>query len=506
MSKIKSVEEAAAMIKDNSCIWLAAGGGGINEPCLTLAGVEKRFLDTGSPKNLTVCHSAGIGNKCGGGVDRFAHKGMVKKVIGSHWTWSEHMQKLAMDEEIEAYVLPQGTMVQLTREIASKRPGVITRIGLGTFVDPRVEGGGMNSRSKEQLAKHIHINDREYLIYGSFPIDVAILRGTTADEAGNISLEEEGIVPEILSAAQAAKNSGGIVIVQVKRVVKWGSLNPKNIKIPGVLVDALVVDDKQRQSFKTDYNPACSGETRGIDAVAETMPFSERKIIARRAAAEINDGDILNLGFGMPDGVAAVLKEQGRDKKITMTIEQGVLGGVPAGGSDFGMAFNPEAIIDQPYQFDWYDGGGLDVAVLSFAQFDKYGNVNVSKFGERINGVGGFINISQATKKVLFVGTFTTGGLKLDLGSGSLGIANEGKVIKAVDKVDQICFSGKYALENGQEIYYITERAVFKLTEDGIELIETAPGIDIEKDIVANMGFKPIIKNVKAMDLLLFKE
>lgn len=511
MGKFTSAQEAAGLIRDESCIWLAAGGGGINEPSLFLKALEDHFLRTGHPNGLTVCHSAGVGDRNGGGVDRFAHEGMVRTVIGSHWTWSVNMQRLALEEKIEAYVLPQGTMTQLPREIAGNRPGVVTKIGLGTFVDPRVEGGALNRRSgrkPERLVRVVCLEGEEYLLYRSFPIHAAILRGSMADEDGNIGMEEEGMIPESLSAAQAAKNSGGLVIVQVKRVVRRGSLPPKSVKIPGILVDAVVVDPKQRQSAKTEYNPAFSGEMRLVSPGQERRGIKElsweRRIIARRAAAQLPPRAIVNLGFGMPDGVATVIKEEGREEQTVLTIEQGIIGGIPAGGTDFGMAANPAAILDQPYQFDWYDGGGLDVAVLSFAQFDQYGNVNVSRFGDRVNGVGGFINISQATATVLFVGTLTTGGLQVQGGCGKLEILREGRVKKAVSQVEQISFCGEFAKKRRQKVYYITERAVFRLTEKGVQLIEAAPGVDIERDILKNMDFRPVMVDIKTMESSLF--
>lgn len=494
MEKIMSAEQASGLIKDGACVWLAAGGGGINEPSCFLKAVEERFLTTGHPRQMTLCHSAGVGDKQGGGVDRFAHEGMVQKVIGSHWTWSVNMQELARKEAIEAYVLPQGTMTQLPREIAGGRPGVVTRIGLGTFVDPRIEAGAMNSRSRDILAELVTLGGEEYLLYKSFPIDAAIIRATTADEEGNLTFEQEGMIPECLAVAQAARNSGGIVIAQVKRVVEKGTLKPLHIRVPGILIDAVVVDPEQRQSMMTNYDPSLSGECRLLlDHRLTPMPLNERKIIARRAALEIREGDVVNLGFGMPAGVASVIKEEGADGRMKLSVEQGITGGIPASGSDFGLVYNPEVILEAPAQFDWYDGGGLDVTVLSFAEFDREGNVNVSRFGDHVNGVGGFINISQSARQVIFVGTMTAGGLRVETGDGKLQIAQEGRVKKAVDHVAQISFSGRYALQKGQRVLYVTERAVFELTEHGVMLRETAPGIHLERDVLRQMGFAPLL-------------
>lgn len=466
MRKIMSGQDAAAMIPDQACVWLAAGGGGINEPYYFLKKLEQHFLKQGHPRGLTLCHSAGIGDKEGGGADRFAHEGMVRKVIGSHWTWSVHMQELARQEKIEAYVLSQGVMIQMAREIAGGRPGLITKVGLGTFVDPRVEAGAMNHCSKEKLVDVIELLGEEYLMYKSFPVQVSIIRATTADEDGNLTYEREGIIPECLAAAQAAKNSGGIVIAQVKRVVKRGTLKALDIRVPGFLIDAVVVDPDQRQSKMTEYDPALSGECKMLlEEKLEPMMLTERKVIARRAAMEVERGSIVNLGFGMPAGIASVINEEGADDYMKLSVEQGITGGIPADGSDFGLVYNPEVILEASSQFDWYDGGGLDLAVLSFAEFDKEGNVNVSRFGDRVNGVGGFINISQSARKVIFVGTMTAGGFRAGFSETGMEIRSEGRVKKAVNAVAQISFSGKYARMRGQQVMYVTERAVFELTE-----------------------------------------
>ena len=508
MKKIMSMQEAAHLIPNDACVWLVAGGGGINEPSAFLEAVEARFLETGCPQGLTLCHSAGIGDKQGGGVDRFAHERMVRKVIGSHWTWSVHMQELARQNKIEAYVLPQGTMAQMTREIAGGRPGVLTKVGLGTFVDPRVEAGAMNSISEEKLADVVSVLGEEYLLYKSFPIDVTIIRATTADEEGNLTFEQEGILTETISAAQAAKNSGGIVIAQVKRVVKKGTLKALDVRVPGFLVDAIVVDGRQRQSLMTEYDPALSGEYRvPLENALPPMELNERKVIARRAAQEVKLDSVVNLGFGMPAGVASVINEAGLIDRIKLSVEQGLTGGVPSGGSNFGLVYNPDVILDTTHQFDWYDGGGLDLAVLSFAEFDRHGNVNVSRFGERVNGVGGFINISQSARKVIFVGTMTAGKFSCVCKDHSLCIEREGQIKKAVADVAQISFSGLYARKRKQEVLFVTERAVFRLTDEGVLLTEVAPGVRLKEDILDQMEFEPLVsKQLRLMDGRLFSE
>jgi len=495
------------LIKDKDTVLIVGSGGGVMEPNFILEAIESRFLNTGTPRDLTVVHISGIGNKHEKGINRFAHKGMIKRVIGGHWGWSPIMANMAMNDEIEAYNLPQGVLSLLTREIASRRKGLITSIGLKTFIDPRLEGGKLNKITSEDLVKVISIDGEEQLFYAAFPINVAIIRGTTADEEGNITMEYEGVTFEVLSAAQAAYNSGGIVIAQVKRIAQRGTLDPSKIKVPGFLVNAVVVNKEQWQSYEEEYNPSISGEVK-VPIDFQNLELNERKIIARRAAMEIelnkNKKPVINVGFGMADGVANICLEEGLYNDVKFTIEQGVIGGLPAKGIIFGTSYNPESIIDQPYEFDFYHGGGLDITFLGMAQLDKHGNVNVSKFGDIIAGCGGFIDISQNTKKLVFCGTFTAGGGNIQIKDGKIIIEKEGKYRKLLNKVNQITFSGGFAQDHGQKVYYVTERAVFILTIDGLELIEIAPGVDLKKDILGCMEFKPIIKEVKMMEESIF--
>jgi propionate CoA-transferase len=507
MSKVVSAQKAGELIKDGDTVWIISSGGGIGEPCFVLTAIEQEFLKSGHPRDLILCHSSGIGDKRGGGTDHFAHEGMVKRVIGSHWTWVPKLSQMVADNKVEGYVLPQGVMVQLLRAIAGKKPGVISHVGLGTFIDPRHEGGRLNDISKASLVENIELAGKEWLFYKSFPVDVVIIRGTTADEDGNITMEHEGVYMEALPAAQAAKNSGGIVIAQVKRIAAKGTLDPRMVKVPGILVDAIVEAPDQMQSMEITYDPAFTGEIKKPLNHLTLMPFGIRKIVARRAAMELFPGAIVNLGFGMSDGVASVAAEEGIIDKITFTVEQGVIGGIPALGVNFSLATNPVAIIEHHSQFDWYDGGGLDIAFLAFAQADKKGNINVSRFGNRIIGVGGFINISQNAKKMVFCGSFSTSGLEITSGDGQLKILKEGKYFKLCEQVEQISFNADYANKTGQEVVYVTERAVFKLTPQGIMLTEIAPGIDLEKDVLEKMEFKPIIsRNLKLMDSRIFYE
>ncbi|MGH9104378.1 MAG: acyl CoA:acetate/3-ketoacid CoA transferase [Acidimicrobiales bacterium] len=490
--RICTADEAASLVADEATVVVDGSGGGVNEPGAVLAALEARFLRERHPCRLTLVHVSGMGDGHGGGIDRFAHEGMVRRVIGGHWGWALRMQHLAMAELVEAYCLPQGTLSHLLRDIAAKRPGHVSAVGLGTFVDPRYGGGRLNRAASEDLVQLLELGGGPCLFTPAFPVDVAVIRGTAADTKGNITMDGEGLLAETLSAAQAARNSGGTVIAQVRELVEAGSIDPRRVRVPGVLVDALVVEPGQRLSYATAYDPFLAGARRKPAAAPAAMPLNVRKVIARRAAMALRPGDIINLGFGMPDGVAAVLAEEGCADEVTFTVEQGHVGGVPAGGSDFGLCTNPYASLDAGHQFDWYDGGGLDVAVLSFAQVDAAGNVNVSRFAGRTPGVGGFINIAQGAKRIVFVGTFVAGGA-YDIGQdGPLRIRQAGQA-KFVEEVEQVSFSAARATETGQGVSYVTERAVFELGPDGPELTEVAPGLEVERDILDHMGFKPAI-------------
>jgi acyl CoA:acetate/3-ketoacid CoA transferase len=491
IDKFMSADAAIVMIRDGDTVALIGGGGGLVEASCLHEAVEKRFLSTGRPRGLTVIHALGIGDRKSRGMNRFAHEGLVARVIGGHWVWSPRMQRLAKEEKIEAYVLPGGVAMQLFREIGAGRPGLFTHVGLGTFVDPRVEGGRMNKSAKADLAEVVSIDGRELLRYKPFPVNVALIRGSFADAHGNVSLDQEPANVDIYAAALAAHNSGGKVIVQVRTAVEVGALPARSVRVPGALVDAVVVDSAQSMGYDVVYDPTLSGEIKGPPSPPSAAPFTVRQLIARRAAEELREGAVINYGFGIPDGVAKLVAERGHLGRYYQTIEHGTYGGELLDGALFGYARNATAMIDGPSQFDFYSGGGLDIAFLGFGEIDAAGNVNVSKLGGVTVGPGGFIDIAQNARKVVFCGTFDAKSTELEIGGGRLAIRRHGEVAKLVGQVEQITFSGREALKCAQEVVYVTERAVFRLTDRGLALTEVAPGIDVRRDVLARMQFAP---------------
>ncbi len=501
--KVVSAADAVRLIRDGDTV--ATGGfvgiGFAEEIAIALeeqylATGEQNLQSLGKPRGLTLVYAAGQGDGRDKGLNHFGHEGLVRRVIGGHWGLVPKLQKLAIANQIEAYNLPQGVITHLYRDIAAHKPGHLCTIGLGTFVDPRFGGGKLNARTTEDLVDLVMIGGAEHLFYKAFPINVAIIRGTTADPDGNVTMEKEALTLEVLAIATAARNSGGIVIVQVERIAERGTLNSRQVKIPGILVDCVVVARPQHhwQTFAEPYSAAFAGEIRVQMSAIPSMAMSARKVIARRAALELQPNSVVNLGIGMPEGVASVANEEKIIDLMTLTTEPGVIGGIPAGGLNFGAATNAQAIIDQPCQFDFYDGGGLDIAFLGLAQADREGNLNVSKFGTKLAGAGGFINISQSAKKVAFVGTFNAGRSDLAIEDGRLQIREDGASRKFVREVEHRTFSGKYAAARKQTVLYITERCVFSLCEEGLELVEIAPGVDLAKDILAQMDFAPIMR------------
>jgi propionate CoA-transferase len=507
VDKIVTLEDAIALIGDNDTVCVS-GFVGIGTPECLLRGIEERFVSDQSPRDLSLLFAAAPGDGIDAGLNRIAKEGLIKRAIGGHWSLVPKLGAMAMQNKIAAYNLPLGCISQLYRDIAAGKPGMFSKVGLNTFVDPRYDGGAINPISTEKLVELKEIDGKEWLFYRAIPIDVALIRGTTADKFGNITMEREALTLDMLSIAMAAKNSGGVVIAQVERIAAHGSLAPKDVIIPGNLVDCVVIADadEHRQTYSTQYDHAFSGRLRGVVDELPPMGFDIRKFIARRATMELPINGVVNLGIGMPEGVGTVANEEGLLDHIMLTTEAGVLGGVPQSGLDFGAAINAESIIQTNQQFDFYDGGGLDMACLGMAEVDQNGNVNVSRFKDRFAGAGGFINISQNARKLVFVGTFTAKGLKVSAQDSALKIDQEGTVPKFIENVEQITFNGKYAASLGQDVLYVTERCVFKLTLQGLELVEVAPGIDVEKDILAHMAFTPIIKDPKLMNPTIFNE
>jgi len=505
-NKVIQAHEAIKLVKDNNFLVIGGSGWGINEPSCLLKNLGQNYQNEKSPKNLTIYHCTGLGDQKEIGTDYLAHEGLVKRDIGGHWGMAPKMVQLAIDEKIEAYNLPQGVMSQMCQAVAANKPGVISKVGLNTFIDPRLEGGKMNSSAKEDIIKVIYLNGEEWLFYPKFNFDVCFIRGTTADLDGNITMEEEAAILENAAIAQATKNCGGVTIVQVKYLANRGELKAKDIKIPGIYVDYVVLDPNQMQTVESFYNPVLCGNFKAPFKNLKPLPLDKRKIVARRAAKELFPGAVVNLGFGIGAGVAAIAVEEGIIDDITFTVEQGSIGGMPVGGKEFGASYNPIVIIDQISQFNFYDGGGLDITFLGVAEVDQYGNVNASKTGKLLAGCGGFINISQNAKKVVFCANFTAKGLDLLIKNNQLFIKKEGSIKKFKSEVSQITFSGAYAKKLKQDVLYVTERAVFKLSEKGLVLTEVAPGIDLQKDILDLMEFRPIIaKDLGVMDEKIFK-
>ena len=508
MSKDISAADAVACIQDGMTLAVDGFVGSVCPEELLIA-LEQRFLDTQHPAGLTVWASTGSGDTRGKGLDRLHHAGIVKRLVVSYLNLNRKLQKRLVDNEIEGYLLPLGVMVQMYREIAAGRPGVITHVGLGTFVDPRHGGGRVNAITKGDIVKLVELEGREWLLYPTFKPDVGLLRGSTADEDGNISMEREIATFQGPSFAQAVHNSGGKVIAQVEKVVPRGSIHPRRVVIPGHLVDHVVISkpENHKQTFQVAYNPVFAGDEKVDVASIEPMPLDIRKLVGRRAAMELRRGDVVNLGVGFPEFVATVAREEGVGELFTLTVESGSTGGFPAYGLSFGAAMNATSVIDHTYQFDFYDGGGLDITFVGLAEMDRTGNVNVSRLANRVPGIGGFFNVTQSADRVVFCGQFTAGDTDILVEDGRLVIRKDGDVTKFVEAVEQITFNAGVAIGRGQGVLVVTERAVFRIDADGPVLVEIAPGVDLERDILAKMAFRPrIAKDLREMDAELFQD
>lgn len=491
---------------------VACGGFvGAGHPESLTAALERRFLKHQAPLDLTLVYAAGQGDGKTRGLNHLAHKGLLRRVIGGHWGLCPQLGRLALDGDIEAYNFPQGVICQLFRDIAAGRPGCLTHVGLGTFIDPVYGGGRLNAKTTEELVERITLRGKTWLLYHAFPIHVGLIRATAADPFGNLMMDEEAVIGDVLPIAQAAHNCQGIVIAQVKRLVNT-PFAPQDVRVPGRLVTHIVVAEEHEhwQTFGEpfdskfctascfDDDPEC---TLNLSGVGHQTQLDARRIIAQRACEELQPGTIANLGIGLPEGIALAAAERKILSDVTLTLESGPIGGIPAGGLSFGASIHPQAIIDQPSQFDFYDGGGLDFAALGAAQVDQHGNVNVSRFGTRFAGVGGFVNISQNARRLVFCGTLTTDGLEVAYEDGKLRIVHEGRIAKFVKQVEQISFSGPVARAANRDVLFVTERAVFRLQPEGLELIEVAPGIDIQRDIINRMEFPPILRTIGEMKI-----
>ena len=505
ISKIVSAADAVSVIRDDDVV-ASSGWGGHGVAEAVLAAIEHRYVTQNSPTGLTLVWAGGQGDGAERGLNHLGHEGLLHRTIGGHYGLVPKIERLAVDEKIEAYNLPEGVLVHLFRNISSGSPGVLSTVGIGTFVDPRIEGGKVNKSATEDIVELTHRADEDWLFYRGFPVDVAIIRGTTADPLGNITTEKEAVSLEILHLAMAARASGGYVICQVERVAESGSLDSRDVRVPGILVDAVVVADAEQhtQSWDTVYNPAMSGELRIPTRSLEPLPLDARTAIARRAAMELGADDVVNVGLGLPELVGRVAGEEDIHDLVTFTIDTGVIGGVPLSGFDFGAAVNREALVDHASSFDFIDGGGLDTVFLGVAECDSNGNVNVSRFGNRLAGCGGAINLTQRTQNVVFLTTFSSGGLEVSISDGTLEIINEGRFGKFIKGVGQITFGARLANAKGQNITYITERCVFELGPDGLVLTEVAPGIDIDRDILNLLPFTPRVVGPRQMDASIF--
>lgn len=496
MSKVIDAAAAVECVKDGMTI--AATGfrwAGASE--LLLRTLGERFARTGHPRDLTLVFSSASGDSVSNGLEHLAAPGMLRRVVGGFWGVTPRIAELAREGKIEAYNFPQGQIARLYGAIASGLPGLISKIGIGTYIDPRQGGGRLNDRTPEDLVEVIRLRGEEWLLYHSIPIDVAFVRGTTADEHGNVSMEHEAMTTEALSLAFAAHNSGGRVIVQAAKTAPRGTIHPRSVAIPGYVVDAVVsandLATEHRQCAVSVYDPRLTGDEPAANLGTIEEPALLRSLVARRAMRELKDGDVVNLGQGIPSEIASLIRGTALHNRVDFTVESGVAGGVPRAVPDFGIAENPDAILRQDDQFTFYNGGGLDVAFLGFAEVDSIGNVNASYFRGRSVGCGGFLDIAYPAKRLVFCGTFTAGDLEVEVRDGRLRIVREGRVRKFVKSLQQLMFNAERARSGAQSALFVTERCVFEITGSGLRLMEIAPGLDIERDVMAQMDFRPLV-------------
>ncbi|MCG7635148.1 acyl CoA:acetate/3-ketoacid CoA transferase [Gordonia McavH-238-E] len=500
--RILTARQAADLIHDGDTITVSSSSG-LGCPDAVLAGIGTRFDETRSPAGITSVHSIAAGDMWGiKGIDHLARPGLLRRVVaGSYPSGPSSADPPAIwqmieNNEVEAYNLPSGILFQLHRAAAAKQPGVLSQVGIDTFVDPRVGAGRMNTITPNAYVRVQEIDDQEWLFYEALVPDVAVIRATTADTHGNLTFEEEASPLGALDLAYAAHNNGGVVIAQVKYLAEGGSLAPQAVRVPGILVDAIVVVPDQLQTTQTPYDPAISGELRRPLSTLDPVPFSLEKIMARRAAAELRSGEIANIGFGVSALVPHVLVEEGLPQAVSWVIEQGAVGGVPLLDFVFGVSQNPDAIMQSSDQFTLLQGGGFEHSLLSFLEIDRHGNVNVHSLPKRRHvtaGLGGFVDITTGAPSIVFVGSFTAGRRDIGIGNGRLDIRADGPHTKLVADVDSPTFSGRRAIEKGQRVLYVTERAVLELRPAGITVVEIAPGVDLQRDVLDRSEFELLV-------------
>ena len=514
-SKLMTAEEAAGLIEDGAVVAVNSSSG-LCCPDAVLAGIGARFSAEGRPRNLTTIHPIAAGDFFGTkGVDHIAKPGLLTRIIGGSYPSGPTkadpplIWQMIVANQVKAYNVPSGVVFDILREAAARRPGVLTKVGMETFVDPELEGCAMNDAARaEPIVERREFDGEDWLYFRAIAPDVAIIRATTGDVRGNLSFEHEGAYLGAMEMALAARNTGGKVIAQVKRVAKAGSIRPHDVHVPGILVDVIVEAPDQLQTTATEFDPAISGELiRPLESF-RTAEFNIGKVIARRVAQELKPGWAVNIGFGISANVPRIFLEEGQHGAVTWMIEQGAVGGIPLLDFKFGCSANAEAFVTSPHQFSYFQAGGFDASLLSFLEVGRDGSVNVSRLSavpHRTAGAGGFVDITARARKIVFSGMFNAGA-KMSIEDGELVIHNEGKIAKFVDTVDQVSFSGRRALAQGQRVTYVTERCVIELQDRGLVVTEIAPGLDLQADVIDQAATKlHIADNLREMDPVLFR-